>query len=166
MMRVSLLTVPFDPFERIWSLGPDFNRQRQHVPNLGITALVNWMEKSGYSRQECDFYDLDLLVPTFEEIEKYFKDYQPDVVGLSGVVSTSYSNVKMIASLIRKVAPQAMIVVGGNMTSGATVLLKKTATDLCVVGDGEVPWVGILDHVKHHGLQVHGVLKHHADNGI
>ena len=65
------------------------------------------MEKSGYSRKECDFYDLDLLVPTFAEIEKYFKDYQPDVIGLSGVVSTSYSNVKMIAAMARKVAPRA-----------------------------------------------------------
>ncbi len=36
------------------------------------------------------------------------------------------------------------------MTAAASTVLKKTNVDVCVVGDGEIAWVGILKYMKEH----------------
>ncbi|MCK4815526.1 cobalamin-dependent protein, partial [bacterium] len=118
------------------------------VPKIAIVSLLRWMAKFGYSG---DFYDIDMLLPSADEIFNYFKSKQPDVVGISAVVSTSYLQVKTISKIIRRSCPSAWIVLGGNMAASANVLLRKTEVDICVLGDGEKPWVSILDYVSRHG---------------
>ena len=49
------------------------------------------MKNAGFPKSSYDFYDVDMLYPSDEEVIKYFESYKPDVVGLSAVVSTSYS---------------------------------------------------------------------------
>jgi len=39
------------------------------VAEFGITALAQWMWKNGYARDELDFYDMDMLLPTDDEID-------------------------------------------------------------------------------------------------
>jgi radical SAM superfamily enzyme YgiQ (UPF0313 family) len=46
--------------------------------------------------------------------------------------------------------PDIWIVVGGHLTGSANVVLRKTETDICVVGDGEIPFVKLLDYFKLH----------------
>jgi radical SAM superfamily enzyme YgiQ (UPF0313 family) len=41
-----------------------------------------------------------------------------------------------------------MIVCGGYLTAAANVVLRKTDVDICVVGDGEIAWVGLLSYLK------------------
>ena len=43
-----------------------------------------------------------------------------------------------------------MIVCGGYLTAAADTILRKTKIDVCVVGDGEIAWVGILKFMKEH----------------
>ncbi len=149
-MKISLCSVPSrlnDPVSN-----PE---DRQAIPKLGIIRLVNWMEKHGYTPEQYDFYDIDILYPNDDVLKKYFQEYQPTVIGLSAVVSTSYLQVKRISRIIREVCPDAWIVVGGHLASSANVILRKTEADLCVVGDGERPWVTFLDYVKKYNLDVH-----------
>jgi radical SAM superfamily enzyme YgiQ (UPF0313 family) len=40
--------------------------------------------------------------------------------------------------------------VGGHLTGSSNVVLQKTETDICVVGDGEIPFVKLLDYFKLH----------------
>lgn len=105
-MKVVLCTVPLN-----------VSRRREHgelpiVPKIAIVALLRWMTKFGYSG---DFYDIDMLLPSEDEIFDYFKSKQPDVVGISAVTSGSYLQVKKIAGIIRRACPSAWIVLGGNM---------------------------------------------------
>ena len=72
------------------------------VPQIAIISLINWMKLNGYSKDNYDFYDIYLLFPTDHEIRDYIKKYNPDVVGLSAVVSTSYSQVKRISKIIKE----------------------------------------------------------------
>ena len=118
------------------------------VPKIAITSLNNWAEKNGFS--SCKFYDIDMLYPSDEDIEKYFKENKADVVGLSAVVSTSYLQVKRIAKIIKKVNKHTLIVCGGYLTAAANTILRKTEIDVCVVGDGEIAWVGILKFMREH----------------
>ena len=72
------------------------------IPKIACTALNNWASKNGY---KCNFYDIDMLYPTDEEIENYFTENPQDVVGLSAVTSTTYLQVKRLCRIIKKVNP-------------------------------------------------------------
>jgi radical SAM superfamily enzyme YgiQ (UPF0313 family) len=121
------------------------------MPKIAIVSLIKWMEAQGYGKDQYDFYDVDMLLPSDAELVEYFKEYNPTVVGLSAVVSTCYAQVKRLAGLIRKVCPDAWIVLGGSLTASANLVLHKTDVDICVVGDGEITWVDLLAYFKAHG---------------
>jgi len=142
-MKIVLCTIP------LWT------EARKHekipikiMPKIAIVSLFQWMEKFGYS---AEFYDIDMLIPEDNEIYDFFKIRQPDIVGLSAIVSGSYKQVRKIAKIIREASPKAWIVLGGNLSASANIVLRKTEIDLCVLGEGEIPWVNFLDYVKKYG---------------
>ena len=116
------------------------------LPKIAITSLNHWTVKNG--NKPCKFYDIDMLLPSDEDVINYFKKNPSDVVGLSAVVSTSYLQVKRLSKLIKQVNNKTFVVCGGYLTSAANTVLKKTDVDICVVGDGEIAWVGILKLIK------------------
>jgi len=118
------------------------------MPKIAITSLNSWATKHGFNN--CKFYDIDMLYPDDRELEEYFKKEKPDIVGLSAVVSTCYLQVKRISKIIRKINNEALIVCGGYLTAAANVVLRKTEVDVCVVGNGEIAWVGLLNYYKEH----------------
>lgn len=141
-MKALLCTVPLD-------IG--FDRSKGDLPimpKIAIVSIVKWMQREGFTPDEYDFYDVDMLDPSDEEIREYFKAYRPTVIGLSGVVSTTYMQVKRITKIARGVCPNVWIVLGGSMSASANVILRKTEVDICVQGDGEIPWVEFLNYVK------------------
>lgn len=141
-MKIVLCTVP----QQV-----DRSRSREgHPPNMAIVSLSHWMAKFGYSG---DYYDIDMLLPTDEEIFNYFKSKQPDVVGMSAVLSTSYLRAKNILKIIHRACPTTWIVLGGNMAVSANVFLRKTEVDICAIGDGEKTWVEILNYISKHGTK-------------
>jgi radical SAM superfamily enzyme YgiQ (UPF0313 family) len=169
-MKICLCTVPMeDPDDRM----PSPRRETGKMPPMAICALVRWSTKHGYSREQIDFYDIDNLLPSDAEILAYFKACPADVVGISAVLSSSYKQVKRVSRLIRQALPEAWIVMGGNLAASAETVLRKTDVDLCVAGDGEIPWVAILDYVKANGrkrddnaLQLVGGLCFLRSNGV
>ena len=146
-MKVVLCSVPVE------SPGSVLRRERSEgpkpiMPKVAITSLNHWAKKHGFDT--CDFFDIDMLYPTDEHIEDYFRKNKADIVGLSAVVSTSYMQVKRLANIIKKVNKNTLVVCGGYLTAASNTVLRKTKTDVCVVGDGEVAWVGILNFMKKH----------------
>lgn len=146
-MRALLCTVPLN-------IGwPRSDSPWPVVPKIAIVSLIKWMERHGYKSEMYDFYDIDMLDPRDDEIQEYIEAYQPTVVGLSAVVSTSYLQVKRLANILRNTCPDTWIIMGGNLAAAANVVLRKTDVDICVHGDGEIPWVEFLDYVQIHGRQ-------------
>lgn len=151
-MKVCLCSIPVE------GINTELNRGRDEgplgiVPKVAIVSLINWMKKYGYTEEEYDFYDIDMLFPRDDEIKSYFKMLNPTgegptVVGLSAVVSTSYQQVKKISKIVRDIYPDAWIVLGGVLAAVAETVIHKTEVDLCVVGDGEIAWVNFLNYVK------------------
>ncbi|HLB74597.1 MAG TPA: radical SAM protein [Sedimentisphaerales bacterium] len=146
-MKVLLCTIPLN-------IGVPRNEgQWPIMPKVAIVSLIKWMESHGYTKTAYDFYDIDMLDPSDDEIRQYFESSKPTVVGLSAVVSTSYSQVKRVAGILRQSCPDAWIVMGGNLAVCANVVLRKTEVDICVQGDGEIPWVEFLDYVRRFSRQ-------------
>ena len=105
-MKICLCSIPVE------GVGTKLDRGRDEgplgiTPKVAIVSLINWMKKFGYKETFYDFYDIDMLYPSDEEIESYFKTLNhknegPTVVGLSAVVSTSYQQSKRIAKIQSK----------------------------------------------------------------
>ena len=117
------------------------------VEPLGILRISSYLEKNGYDH---DIYDINNLRPTDEELIENFKRLKPTVVGLSGILSECYINVKRISKILRELFPDIWIVVGGHLTGSSNVVLYKTEADICVVGDGEIPFLKLLEYFKLH----------------
>ncbi|MEW6058489.1 MAG: radical SAM protein, partial [Bdellovibrionota bacterium] len=146
-MKALLLTVPLD-------IGvPRDVSDSPIIPKIAIVSLIKWMERHGYTKDQCDFLDVDMLQSTDEEIKEFVRDCQPTVVGLSATVSTTYMQVKRLASLVREVCPNAWVIMGGGLAVSANVVLRKTEVDICVQSDGENPWVQFLDYTKKFGRE-------------
>ena len=158
-IKVSLLTVPVeldytDLLPRVQAATDVFvsstrsDGQLPVMPKIAIVSLIRWMEKAGYTPEYYDYFDVDMLMPTDMEIIRYIENYKPDVVGLSAVVSTCYAQVKRITALIKRISPQTCVVLGGSLTASSNLVLRKTEVDICVVGDGEITWVELLNFIN------------------
>lgn len=154
-MKVALLTVPVEVYARssyeravhgieVFTTASRSEGVLPIMPKIAIVNLVKWMEQSGYQREDIHFYDVDMLLPSDEQITEYLLRTRPDVIGLSAVVSTCYSQVKRLAMLAKAALPDTPVVMGGSLSASANLVLNKTQVDICVIGDGEVAWVELL----------------------
>jgi radical SAM superfamily enzyme YgiQ (UPF0313 family) len=148
-MKILLCSIPDGTLKK--TLQPTIPRRNDSlVPAwlpFGVLHILSWMEKKGYS---ADIYDINNLRPSDEELIKNFKRVKPTVVGLSAPLSYCYPNVKRISKILRELFPDIWIVVGGHLTGSSNVVLYKTESDICVVGDGEIPFLKLLDYFKLH----------------
>ncbi|MEI6070380.1 MAG: radical SAM protein [Verrucomicrobiae bacterium] len=153
-MKIMLCTAPCEPFEFLKKMGRTVRAggELPVTPKVAIISLIRWMEKQGYPRSDCEFLDIDMLLPSDGELLEYFRKFRPDVIGISAVTSGGYRHVKHIASIAKSVCPDSLVVLGGNLSASANLVLRKAKVDLCVVGDGEIAWVKLLDQFKLHGL--------------
>jgi anaerobic magnesium-protoporphyrin IX monomethyl ester cyclase len=134
-MRVVICTTPIRPVPTTY-------------PPFGSLSIIHALKKAGYDPY---FYDIDVFRPKFEDVEKFFTEYQPDVVGISAVVSTAYTYTKELTRMIKRVAPQAKVVVGGNMAASAEILHRLAGVDVCVIGEGEVIMNNIMASLEASG---------------
>src|SRR5262245_41440347 len=104
-------------------------------PPFGSLAVIQSLRTAGYDPY---FYDIDGLRPSFEEVEKFFAAHQPDVVGISAVVSTAYAYTKKLTRMLRRVCPKARVILGGNLAASAEILHRLAGVDYCVSGEGEL----------------------------
>jgi anaerobic magnesium-protoporphyrin IX monomethyl ester cyclase len=146
-LKVSLFSVPVE------AAGTKLDRKRSEgatvsSPKWAIQQLMNEMKLAGMERRQYDFYDIDMMYPTDSEIKEYLLSYQPTVVGLSAVLSTSYSQVKRISKIIRELLPSTWVVMGGNLSAVSEAVLEQTDVDLSVVGDGEDAWIKLLEYMR------------------
>ena len=121
-MYIVLCTAPTEPVHIVPPPNVRAMGELPVLPKYAIVSLVKWMEKNGYTAEDYDFYDIDMLLPSQEEILEYFRRTKPDVVGLSAVTSGTYSQIKRLARTIRSVCPDALIVLGGNLSASVTAL--------------------------------------------
>ena len=114
-------------------------------PPFGSMAVITALRRAGYDPY---FYDIDALRPSFDKVEAYFTKEQPDVLGISAVVSTAYAYTKKLARMVRRVSPKTRIVLGGNLAASAEILHRLAGVDYCVVGEGEVVGVNLMNYLR------------------
>lgn len=84
-----------------------------------------------------------------EEVAEFFKDFKPDLVGITSV-STEYFNVtRHMIMLIRKHCPEAVIVLGGVMpTVMIDDCMKDNNVDYWIMGEGEKSFPQLIARLR------------------
>lgn len=119
--------------------------QPTDFPPFGSLAVIQALRAAGYDPY---FYDIDALRQPFDKVEAFFTEYQPDVLGISAVVSTAYEYTKRLIRMVRRVSPRTRIIVGGNLAASAEILHRLAGTDYCVSGEGELVAVNLMNYLK------------------
>jgi len=77
---------------------------------------------------------------------KFLKEYNPDIIGLTSVVSTILFDLIHLGKLIKKVSPKKIIIVGGvHATVDPDSLLKEPYVDYVLRGEGEEAFLEFCD---------------------
>ena len=104
-------------------------------PPIAILSMMNALRTRGEYSSE--LYNVDFLRPTIEEAAKYVVDYQPSVLAISAVVSTSFKWVQDFTFHVKTLRPNLPIILGGPLAASAEVVLKKTGVDFLCISEGE-----------------------------
>lgn len=118
-------------------------------PPLGSMAIIQELVKSGY--EDAYLFDIDGLRPSHDEIVAHFQREKPDVIGISGVVSTSYKFIKDLIGTLHEILPDTPVVVGGNVCANSEILLRLAKADYCVIGEGELTMVELVNYLAEKG---------------
>jgi radical SAM superfamily enzyme YgiQ (UPF0313 family) len=86
---------------------------------------------------EVEVLDIFALRYSRQDVETYLGKRKWDLVGISAF-STQYEWAKWMAAVAKKKQPQSVLVMGGPLpTFNSEIVLQKTPTDVCVIGEGE-----------------------------
>ncbi|MBN4077998.1 cobalamin-dependent protein [Nitrospina gracilis] len=121
--RILIVTTPIRPIPT-------------NFPPIGSLSVINSLKKAGFI--DTEFYNIDLLRPQYSKIIEHIKKVNPDILGISAVVSTAYDFTKKLSLDIKKVLPNTTIILGGNLGASAEILLRKTGVDFVCTGEGEI----------------------------
>jgi radical SAM superfamily enzyme YgiQ (UPF0313 family) len=113
-------------------------------------AVIQALQNAGY---DPEFFDIDGLRPSFDDVINHFRDTAPDVVAISAVVSTAYSYTKKLCLALREVLPHTKTVLGGNLAASAELLHRFGGVNVCVIGEGERIAVNLLNYFQRNPAQ-------------
>lgn len=123
--------------------------QQTVFPPLGSMAIIQELVKYGY--ENTYLFDIDGLRPPYDEVISHFQKERPDVVGISGVVSTSYKFIKQLIATLHQILPDTPVIVGGNVAANSEILLRLAGADYCVIGEGELTITELMDYLGKKG---------------
>ncbi len=103
-------------------------------PNLSLGGLAAWLRQHGFPVHFIDLHAENILV---EQAADAIRQIDPHIVALT-CKTLGWPAVLEIAQLVRRVAPGALVVVGGpHMTIYPRESLSWDCIDITAVGDGE-----------------------------
>ena len=137
-MKISICTTRIRP-----------DGQQTVFPPLGSMAIIQELVKHGY--EDTSLFDIDGLRPPYSDVEAYFRQEKPDVVGISGVVSTAYKFIKQLIASIHEILPDTPVIVGGNVAANSEILLRLAGADYTVIGEGELTMVELMEYLGKKG---------------
>ncbi|MBI3543648.1 MAG: B12-binding domain-containing radical SAM protein [Deltaproteobacteria bacterium] len=118
--------------------------EAKHIP-YGLALMAAVAQDKGH---QVSFYDENAQRLGDEIIEKVCQADDWDVIGIGGL-TTTYRSVKKIIRIIKRTAPNALLVAGGGfITSMPREIMEwLPQLDLAVIGEGYVTWPEVLEQV-------------------
>ena len=88
-----------------------------YYPPVGSLSVVAALHNSGF--EDTHFYNIDLLRPSYDEVLAHLKREQPDILGISAIVSTAYGYTKKLSMDVKAILPETTVLLGGNLGASA-----------------------------------------------
>lgn len=102
----------------------------------GVLALAGYLEQQGH---EVKIVDAALLRKTHEEIAEIIATYEPELIGVSGII-TAYAYIIGLTRAVKRALPAVPIVLGGQVgVSNEMNCFTHMAIDYLILGYGEIP---------------------------
>ena len=108
----------------------------------GLAHLAKAYQDAGCRVQVLDGQAMQL---SKEELLPEISTFNFDIAGISAF-STQYPAVKLFAETIKKDRSVPVMVGGPLATYQPEMVLKTTAADVCVIGEGEISGVEVIEH--------------------
>jgi anaerobic magnesium-protoporphyrin IX monomethyl ester cyclase len=110
---------------------------RQEIPNISVSLLDISADLYLTYQNHASIPSMTVEEFTWKAIDKC--EYQPDIIGISILYSSSFNSSMLIADMARKKWPDATIVCGGiHATHYANYILDNPSVDWVVRGEGEL----------------------------
>ena len=124
---------------------PQCRPEPTFYPPYGALYIASWLIQNGH---EAEIFNMDVNRYSVSDMIDKLNEYHPDVIGISGIVSTSYKYVKQIARAIKEEMENIPVILGGQLSRAADIVLKNTAVDYVVIGEGEVIILSLLAAIE------------------
>jgi anaerobic magnesium-protoporphyrin IX monomethyl ester cyclase len=143
-LRVLLINPP--RFNELIGKNPAIvEKHRGFNPPLGLLQLAGYVE--AHTKHSIDVLDAQPPGWTYEELEEQLAKRQYDVVGITAMTFTLI-DVVMTCKVVRKVMPEAIIVLGGpHVHIYPDETIRRPEVDFLIQGEGEIAFADFLDRV-------------------
>lgn len=109
-----------------------------HFFPLGLVGLISIVEEKFANKVEIKLSCLDTDFISWKQAAEEWKDFSPDLIGISGTFDFEIIAIKLV-KLLRNLVPEAKIFIGGPICYGDPQrCLQKTLCDAAVYGEGEI----------------------------
>jgi radical SAM superfamily enzyme YgiQ (UPF0313 family) len=122
---MNVLLLRPDPGNERFGLGPFFR-----VEPLGLEYIGAALRARGHEATVVDLRD-------DRRVHSWIRRSRPRIVGISAMHALEYDQVRMLASRIRRIAPEAFLLVGGHAAASHSGPLETDDVDAICVDDGE-----------------------------
>ena len=121
---------------------------------LGFSYIVGAIQRAGF---DFEILDTDIHRYTDEELEEEIRSRKFDVAAF-GCIVTGYRHIKKLASMVRRVNKDAVIIAGNSVVDSIpNILLTKTEVNIGVLGEGDITIVELLRAIES-GKPLDGIL--------
>lgn len=130
---------------------------RAYFP-LGVLSIAGMLKQERY---DVEIYDAKVsgvickknniihFGDNWDAIEKKIRDCNPDVVGISSLFSSQWTNVLKVAQIVKKIDKVIITIVGGAHASvKPDDFLQDGSVDFVVMGEGEYSIIELLKHIS------------------
>lgn len=101
-----------------------------------------------HNNHDVKLLNLDVLRYELSKTLSIIEEYNPQVLGFSGIVSTNYRYIKEISHAIKMKFPDMFQVLGGQLSAAATPILENNPIDVIVKGEGEKTIINLLNAIN------------------
>lgn len=152
--KVLLLTPPADTFKDCEDINP--------IPPLGLAYIGAVLENRGLKVKIVDclvegWYNHRVKIGNnririglpLDKIKEIIRDYRPDMVGVSNLLTTQRENAGQIYRLAKEVDKNIITVAGGaHPTVLPELVLSDKNVDYVVIGEGEKTMLDLIDYIE------------------
>ena len=128
--------------------------QYKEIP-YGILSIIAYVKAHTQVNVHFKILDMNLYgEPAEKLICQYLDEFQPDIVGVSGLFTSMFNQVREVSEIIKAIRPQALLVVGGNVSTNCHEELFKynPYVDAACFSEGEIPMLNLINAVDQQAL--------------